>query len=201
MGMDTTSIIGTERFEEKCQFIIKLGKAAHAYGSPAIRLEAYLRRLTETFGLEGEFHSTPTNMIFAFREKEGDWQKINLTSVQGGLDLTKLPKLDVIVDEIVDGKLSIKEAETRLDDVGKSADPYGNAMLAFGYVILGAGIAVLFSGCWIDVLFSAILSLAVFFMVWQGGKKGGWVNDLIPLSTAFVAGLFTVVIKHFVPEH
>jgi len=95
-----------EDFDDKCRFIIKLGKAAHGYGSPAIRLEAYLVRLTKTFGLEGEFHSTPTDMIFAFREREGDWQKLHLTSVPGGLDLTKLPKLDEIVDKIVAGNLS-----------------------------------------------------------------------------------------------
>jgi len=202
MGMVTNDInkLHNEDFEDKCRFIIKLGKAAHAYGSPTIRLEAYLHRLTKAFGLEGEFHSTPTNMIFAFRENEGDWQKLNLTSVSGGLNLTKLPKLDEIVDDIVAGKRSIKEAESRLDDIAKSADPYGNAIQAFGYVILGVGIAVLFSGSWIDVLFSAILSLVVFLMVWQGGKKGGWVNELIPLSTAFVAGVFAVIIKHYVPE-
>jgi len=189
-----------EDFDDKCRFIIKLGKAAHGYGSPAIRLEAYLVRLTKTFGLEGEFHSTPTDMIFAFREREGDWQKLHLTSVPGGLDLTKLPKLDEIVDKIVAGNLSIADAESLLIEVDKSPDPYGNAMLAFGYVALGTGIACLFSGSWIDILFSSILSLVVYAMVWQGGRKGGWVNDLIPLSTAFVAGVLAAIIKHFIPE-
>ncbi|MDX2442192.1 MAG: threonine/serine exporter family protein [Bacteroidales bacterium] len=131
--MTDKTMANTESFDDKCRFIIELGKAAHSYVSPAIRLESYLNRVTAAFGLEGEFHSTPTNMIFAFREKEDDWQKINLSVVQGGLDLTKLPALDDIVDEIVVGKLSIKEAESRLTEVAKSADPYGNAMQAFGY--------------------------------------------------------------------
>ena len=33
-------------FDEACAFIIKLGEAAHGYGSNAGRLEVYLSRLT-----------------------------------------------------------------------------------------------------------------------------------------------------------
>jgi uncharacterized membrane protein YjjP (DUF1212 family) len=189
-----------EKFDDICRFIIKLGKAAHGYGSPAIRLESYLNRVTKVFGLEGQFHATPINMVFAFKKDEGDWQRINLTSVSGGLDLTKLPMLDEIVDEIVAGNLSISEAESRMNEVDKAADPYGNLVVGLGYVALGAGIAGLFSGSWLDIIFSALLSLVVYVMVWQGGRKGGWVADLIPLSTALVAGVLATVLKHVFPE-
>jgi uncharacterized membrane protein YjjP (DUF1212 family) len=189
-----------EKFDDICRFIIRLGKAAHGYGSPAIRLESYLNRVTTTFGLEGQFHATPINMIFAFRKDEEDWQRLNLTSVSGGLDLTKLPLLDEIVDEIVSGNLSIAEAESRMNEVDKSADPYGNGLLALGYLVLGAGIAGLFSGSWLDILFSSLLSLVVYVMVWQGGRKGGWVADMIPFSTALVAGVLAIVLKHAFTE-
>ena len=33
-------------FDEACDFIIKLGEAAHGYGSTAARLEVYLTRMT-----------------------------------------------------------------------------------------------------------------------------------------------------------
>ena len=189
-----------EKFDDVCRFIIKLGKSAHGYGSPAIRLENYLNRVTATFGLEGEFHSTPINMIFAFRKGEDSWQKLNLTSVSGELDLTKLPLLDEIVDEVVAGNLSIAEAESRLKEVDKAADPYGNGIVALAYVALGAGIAGLFSGSWLDIVFSALLSLIVFFMVWQSGKKGDWVADMIPFSTALVAGGLAMIAKHTFTE-
>ena len=189
-----------EKFDDVCRFIIRLGKAAHVYGSPAIRLESYLNRVTKVFGLEGQFHATPISMVFAFKKEEGDWQRINLTSVSGGLDLTKLPMLDEIVDEIVAGNLSIAEADSRMNEVEKAADPYGNLVVGLGYVALGAGIAGLFSGSWLDVLFSALLSIVVYLMVWLGGNKGGWIADLIPLSTALVAGVLATVLKHAFPE-
>ncbi len=189
-----------ENFDNVCRFIIKLGKAAHEYGSPAIRLENYLKRVSETFGLMGEFQSTPTNMIFTFKKDEEDWQKLNLTPVTGGLDLTKLPLLDEIVDEIVNENLSISEAESRLNKVRKSSDPYGIWMIAIGYVALGAGIAGLLSGSWLDIIFSAALSLIVYFIVWYSGNRGGWVADWIPFSTALVAGALAIALKHAFPE-
>lgn len=198
--MNNSTNVDKLNFSEACQFIINLGKAAHKYGSPAIRLEAYLLRLANAFGLEGQFHSTPTNMIFAFRKDEDDWQKLHLTSVEGGLDLTKLPKLDELVNKIVDGKLTIEEAEKSLNEIDKLPNPYGNLILGIGYILLGAGFAGLLAGSWVDVLFSSILSVVVFGMVILAGRKGGWLADWLPLSSAFVAGSIAVVIKQFVPE-
>jgi uncharacterized membrane protein YjjP (DUF1212 family) len=199
-SMHMKNMNGKDEYDTKCRFIIQLGKAAHAYGSPAIRLESYLKRLSQAFGIKGEFQSTPTDMIFAFQKDEEDWQKIHVTSAGGGLDLTKLPRLDELVNDIIAGKCSISDADTRLKEIDKSPDPYGNVILAIGYAFLGAGIAGVFSGSWTDILFSSLISLVVFAMVWQAGRKGGWVADWLPLSSAFVAGLLAVTIKHAVPE-
>ena len=57
-------------FDEACDFIIKLGEAAHGYGSNAGRLEVYLSRLTAALGFQGVFRSTPTEIVFAFQENE-----------------------------------------------------------------------------------------------------------------------------------
>lgn len=189
-----------EKFDDICRFIIKLGKAAHGYGSPAIRLESYLTRLTQTFGLVGEFHSTPNDMTFAFQKSEDDWQRLHISSAPGGLELTKLLKLDEIADEILAGNLTIADAESRLNDLDKAPDPYGNAILAIAYLLMGAGIAGLLSGGWIDVIASSILSLLVFAMVWQAGRKGGWLANWLPLSTAFVSGVLSLLAKHFFPD-
>ena len=187
-------------FDDKCQLIIKLGKAAHGYGSPAIRLESYLKRLSDAFGLQGEFHSTPNEMIFAFRKSDEDWQRLHISSAAGGLDLTKLLKVDELVDDILAGSISKAAAESRLKELNKAADPYSNTLLAISYMLIGAGIAALFSGGWIDIIASSVLSLVVFIMVWQAGRKGAWVADWLPLSSAFVAGALAVGTKYFFPD-
>jgi uncharacterized membrane protein YjjP (DUF1212 family) len=198
--MDVKNKLVQIPFDKKCYFIIKIGKAAHKYGTPVIRLEAYLKTMSQTFGLESEFHSSPGNLVFAFRENEEKWQKIDFASGTSSLDLTKLLELDEIRDDVVAGNINIEDAESRINEVDGSPDPYGKILIAFSYLVSGAGIAGLFSGSWVDILFSSILSLVVFAMVWLSSLKGGWVNRMVPLTTAFVAGGIAAVLKHFIPE-
>ena len=43
--------IADSAFDNACRFVIKLGETAHGYGPTATRLEAYLKRIIEAFGL------------------------------------------------------------------------------------------------------------------------------------------------------
>jgi uncharacterized membrane protein YjjP (DUF1212 family) len=78
-------------FGEACDFIIKLGKSAHVYGSTAGRLEVYLTRMTAALGFQGAFRISASEMFCAFQEKEGQPQKMHMEIMPGaGLDLSKL---------------------------------------------------------------------------------------------------------------
>ncbi|MCB1055590.1 MAG: threonine/serine exporter family protein, partial [Acidobacteria bacterium] len=44
----------------------KLGRALHAYGCPAHRLEDALAQVSQRLGLEGQFFSTPTALFASF---------------------------------------------------------------------------------------------------------------------------------------
>ena len=89
-------------------FIIKLGEAAHGYGSNAGRLEVYLSRLTAALGFQGVFRSTPTEIVFAFRENENQAQRMHLSAMPGtGLDLAKLARVGELVDAVAAGQVSI----------------------------------------------------------------------------------------------
>lgn len=54
-------------FEEAWRFIVKIGLAAHRYGSTASRLESFLEGLSKKFGYEGVFRSTPSDIVSAVR--------------------------------------------------------------------------------------------------------------------------------------
>lgn len=55
-------------FDEAWNFILKVGVAAHKYGSTSGRLEAFLTSLAKGFGYQGEFKSTPVEISFGLRE-------------------------------------------------------------------------------------------------------------------------------------
>ena len=78
-------------FDEACRFIVKLGTAAHGYGSNAARLELFLSRLTTALGFHGVFRSTPTEIVFAFQQDEAGPQRTHLVARPGtGLELNRL---------------------------------------------------------------------------------------------------------------
>ena len=199
--MNSDSNSKSAQFAEAGRFIIKLGEAAHAYGSTAARLEAFLSRLTKTLGYHGVFRSTPTDIVFAFQEDEDQPQQTHLATMPGtGQELAKLAQVGELVDAVEAGTTSISEASNRLDEIDKLADPWGGAATAVSYALCGTGIAVLLSGSWWDVLVSALLSLVVYGMVEMAGRFGARTAEWLPLSTAFVAGFLAVATKVLVPE-
>ena len=188
-------------FDEVCRFIIKLGESAHGYGSTAARLEMFLSKLTRAFGIEGVFRSSPTDIVFAFQKSGDQEQRIHLSDFPGtGLDLTKLAMVGDLVDSVVAGTVSISEATTRLDSISKTPPQWGVLASALGYALVGAGLAVLFSLTWWDVLFATLLSLVVYGMVWYSGRSGQIWAEWLPLSSAFVAGVLASAARMWVPE-
>lgn len=191
----------SEQFAEANRFLIKLGKAAHAYGSTAARIEAFLSRLTRALGYRGVFRSTPTDIVFAFQEDEDQPQRIHLATMPGtGLELTKLALVGELVDAVESGETSIPVASGRLDEIEKLPPLWGRAAIALSYAFCGTGIAVLLSGSWWNVFVAAPLSLVVYAMVEMAGRFGTRTAAWLPLSTAFVAGFLAVAAKVLVPE-
>ncbi len=76
--MSSQEQIRSVSFDDACHFIIKLGEAAHGYGSTAMRLETFLLRITKSLGLHGAFQIMPTEMIFAFQEDETQPQRMQM---------------------------------------------------------------------------------------------------------------------------
>jgi len=188
-------------FDEAFRFIIKLGKAAHGYGSTANRLEAFLSHLAKTLGYEGVFLSRPSEIVFAIREDESKPQQVHVAAMPGtGLELNRLAAVGELVDTIKSGKISIADASDRLDEIEKIPHPWGGVTGPLSYALVGAGFAVLLSASWWNVLFAAILSVVVFGMVALSGRLGPWMAAWLPLSTAFVAGFLASLTQTQVPE-
>ena len=188
-------------FDEAFRFIIKLGKAAHGYGSTATRLEAFLSRLTKSLGYEGVFRSRPTEIVFAIREDESKLQQIHVAAMPGtGLELNRLAAVGELVDSIESGEIPLADASDRLDEIEKIPHPWGGVTGPFSYAFVGAGFAVLLSASWWNVLFAALLSVVVFGMVALSGRFGPRTAAWLPLSTAFVAGFLACFAQTQIPE-
>ena len=188
-------------FDEACRFVIKLGLAAHNYGSTSAELEAYLSRLAATLGFPGTFNSTPNEVMFAFQEEEGQWQKLHLVTKPGtGSDLDKLARVGDIVASIEAGELSVLDASVRLDEIAKIPPPWGKIANFLSYAFCGLGLAVLFGGGWADALVATLLSLLVYGMVLFAGRQDARAADWLPLYSAFVVAVLATLLKIGIPE-
>ena len=171
--MSTTQTPDVPSFDDVCRLVISIGEAAHGYGSSAGRLEVFLSRLTTAFGFSGVFRSTPTEMVFAFQEDDDHPQAVHVATLPGtGLDLAKLAQVGELVDAVAAKQVSVSQATARLDEIARTPHPWGVLAGAFSYAAVGAGLAVLFSVGWWDVLLATLLSLVVYGMVVLSGRFG-----------------------------
>jgi uncharacterized membrane protein YjjP (DUF1212 family) len=188
-------------FEDASRFIIKLGLAAHSYGANAIQLEDVLTRLTAALGFHGSFRSTPTDIVFAFQERDGPWQRVHLvTKPRTGFDLDKLAEAGGVADAVAAGAISVTEGAVRLDSIAARRPPWGRIANALSYAFVGSGLAILFGGSLTDALVATILAVLVYGMVLLATRGGARAVNLLPLSSGFAVSALATATKTIVPE-
>jgi uncharacterized membrane protein YjjP (DUF1212 family) len=188
-------------FEDACRFIIKVGTAAHNYGSTATRLESFLAGLSKKLGYPGVFRSTPSDIVFALREGPESPQRVEIIAMQApGVDLDKLARVGDLLNELEAGTLSLADASTRLDAIDLVPPPWGRFASMLGYALVGLGLAPLLGGGWSDTLVATLFSMLVYGLVLLSGRLGAAATEWLPFSSAFVVGVLASVVKLWVPE-
>ncbi len=181
----------TADFNHKRKFIVKLGKMLHKYGTPAYRLEAHLAELTTHLGLKGSFIISPTSMTFVLWTEGHEQEYTHASRVNpGDLDLGALSRTDELVDQVLQGKVSINEADALLDAIDTRPSSYGKLATAVAMMASGGAFAMLMATSWNDVLWSSLLSLVVYlFMLWAAysPRIANMLEPLVALAAGIVA--------------
>lgn len=181
----------TADFNHKRKFIVKLGKMLHKYGTPAYRLEAHLAELTTHLGLKGSFIISPTSMTFVLWTEGHEQEYTHASRVNpGDLDLGALSRTDELVDQVLQGNVSINEADALLDAIDMLPSSYGKLATAVAMMASGGAFAMLMATSWNDVLWSSLLSLVVYlFMLWaaHSPRIANMLEPLVALAAGIVA--------------
>ena len=188
-------------FEDVWRFIIKVGLAAHKYGSTANRLESFLVSLSKRFGYKGVCRSTPSEIVFGLRESPESPQRVEVIDTPApGVDLDKLARVGDLLNELEAGTLSLADASAGLDAIDRVPPPWGKFASMLGYAFTGVGLAALLGGGWSDIIYATLLSMLVYGLVLLSGRIGAAAADWLPLSSAFVVGFLATIVKLWVPE-
>ena len=188
-------------FDDAWQFIIKVGIAAHKYGSTSTRLEFFLSSLSKRMGYQGVFKSTPVEIVFALRETPDSLQRVEVMATPSSdIDLDKLARLGEMLNEMEAGALSITDAYARIDAIEQVPPPWGKFASMLGYVLTGLGLAPLLGAGWTDTLFATLFSVLVYGLVLLSAHIGAAAMAWMPLSTALIIGFLATLVKHWVPD-
>lgn len=193
-------ILGVDNAEfiEKRRFIIKLGKALHKFGTPAYRLETHLQNVSRMLGIEGYFLISPTSMTFVLQH-DADQEYNHVARVKPGeLDLGSLARTDELVDELISGKRTLQDAMDRLEEIINKPNPYGPLLTLLAFGSSAAAFAMLMGSGWNDVLWSGLLGLIVYALVYRAERSKRMAEMLEPLA-AIVCALGATFISQYDP--
>ncbi len=200
--MSTSEIANQNDFDESCQFLIEVGKAAHRYGSSGSRIELYLAHLAAALGYQGTFRVTPTEILYAFRKDSDSRQQIELEDVPpSGWNLNRVAALGGLTSKVEAGQVTLAEATRQLDQINKLPDPWSNFMVGAAMLIAGAGFATMIGGSVWDVIAGGILGLVVFLVMGLVGRFGGpRAGEWMSFLAALVVGVLVALARIIQPE-
>ena len=188
-------------FEEAWKFTIKVGIAAHKYGSTATRLESFLVGLSKSFGYKGVFRSTPSDIVIALWENPDLPQRVEFIATSApDVNLDKLARLGDLLNEYNAGTMSLSEVDARIDTIDQVPPPWGKFAIMLGYAFVGIGLAPLLGGGWFDTLFATLFSMLVYGIVLLSARLGAAATTWMPLSSAFIVGILATALKLWIPE-
>ncbi|WP_335738032.1 threonine/serine ThrE exporter family protein [Rheinheimera metallidurans] len=178
-------------FTQKRRFIVKLGKMLHKYGTPASRLEAHLNQLSRHLGLNASFIISPTAMTFVIWSEGHEQEYTHAARVDpGGMDLGALSRTDELADQVLQGQVSLNEADALLDAIDMRPSSYSKLACGVAMMLSGGAFAMLMATSWNDVLWSCLLSLLVYlFMLWaaHSARIAYMLEPLVALVAAVAA--------------
>src|SRR5687768_14075846 len=129
--------------DDGIEFALRLGTALQRYGAPAHRLEAAMREVVETLGIEGEFFSTPTVIFVSLGA--GAARTTQLLPVgSSDVDLTKMTLLAEVGNAVIERRMNPSDGLREMDRILAAPPPYGALVTLLSFGVTSAAVSALF---------------------------------------------------------
>jgi uncharacterized membrane protein YjjP (DUF1212 family) len=165
-------------------FVLRLGRALHACGAPAPRVEEVMGRAAERLGLEGQFFTTPTSIFAGFGP---DGRHTRLLRVEPGeVHLERLSRLDEVIAAVDAGRLAPDQGLERIERIVGSAPRFGTLSVMLANAVASAAAARILGAGARGVAVAAGLGALVALMSHGAEGRLALQRVLVPLA-AFAA--------------
>ena len=185
-----------EKSAEMADFLVVLGTALHAYGTPTHRIEEAITEVARKHGLRAQFLVTPTSIQASFGH--GSRRMHYLERVDAGeVDLQKLTRLHRLLQAAYQGEIDPASASAEVDEI-RAADPgYPRPILALGFSLASAAAARVFAGGPSEIGVSAIAGLILGILMVYAVSVPRLQRLIVPLG-AFVTAVSVGILSNFV---
>jgi uncharacterized membrane protein YjjP (DUF1212 family) len=177
-------------------FVLRLGRALHAYGIPAHRLEEVMEKAAERLGLQGQFFSTPTSIFASFGPQE-EQRTFLMRVTPGEVDLGKIAELDDVTTGVLRGALGPAEGSQLIDRILAAPRRYGRVVTIVAFGLASAAASRFLGGGLKEIAASAAIGLITGFLslLTEKYQSLGRVFEFVVAFTASaLAELLTFVI-------
>jgi uncharacterized membrane protein YjjP (DUF1212 family) len=137
-------------------FVLKLGRALQAYGTPAHRLEEAMEAVARRLGLDAQIFGMPTGFFASFGEGARGRTFVQRVPPQD-VDLGRLDAAYAVTDALLRGTVDAEEASRRLDAIVERQPRFGGVMEIAAFTLVAACFGVLLGGGWSDMGAAAVL--------------------------------------------
>ena len=131
-------------------FVLKLGRALQAYGTPAHRLEDTLEAVARRLGFEAQLFGMPTGFLASFGAGAQGRTFVQRVPPQD-VDLARLDDTYAVTDALLGGRIGPDEASRQLDAIAGRRPRFGDAMEIAAFALVSACFGVLLGGGWRDL--------------------------------------------------
>ncbi len=169
------------------KFVLEIGRAMHALGSPSYRVEDAMDACCRAFGLQGSFFSTPTAIFAAIGDAGEEPRTTLMRVVPGDHDLGRLAALYRIRDDVLAGARTPEEGLVRVRAILELPPRRQPFVDVVAHGLSGAAAAVLFSGGMAEVALAGTAGLLVGAIAQASQLRPGLGDVQAPLACAVVA--------------
>lgn len=168
------------------------GEIMLKYGGETYRVEETIERMAKSASLSNiHCFATPTGVFLSF-EEEGKEAFMQMVRVDERMqDLSKIAEVNQVSRELVDGKITIKEAYEKLQQIAKAPLQYPLWLIHIAAGFAGSGFSYLFGGGFAD-LFPAFIAAVLTSIVVVGMERKLKIRFAADFAAAFVGATVAI---------
>ncbi|RVU42790.1 threonine/serine exporter family protein [Lujinxingia sediminis] len=177
---------GEPKIDSKAvEFVLRVGRALHQYGTPAHRLEEVLEEMTRRFHMEAHFFSTPTSIMAAFGPL-GDQRSYLVRVEPGDVNLGLMSDVDEIVTRVLAGELTTARGLELIEEIERAPQRYPAWLETLCWVTSAAAAGIMFGGGWREMWIAGLSGLGIGLLTLLAARSPT-VNRIFVALSAFIA--------------